>query len=72
MNSRFSHNFSDLRVGDKIWMFYTFSNTKPEMAEGIFDGEIMEFCGNSLNWAIVYNRPLDLSIKIRINQINRI
>ena len=70
MNNRIST--PDLRVGDHVWMFYTFAHTKAERAEGIFEGEIVSFLGNSLNIAKIYNIALDIFININIRQLNRV
>ncbi len=68
--NRFTGYLNNFVVGEKVWFFYTYSRTKKENAEGIFEGVITSFSGSSLNVAQVFNKKLDMIINIDIANLN--
>ncbi len=72
MINRFTQNLRDFKVGDKVWLFYTHSRTKPGVAEGILDGRIINFKGYTLNIATIRNKAIGMRMDIRISQLNKI
>ncbi len=72
MYNRFTHNMNDFKIGDRVWLFYTYDNTKKGMAEGILDGRIIDFKGYALNIATIRNKAIRMRMDVRISQLNKI
>ena len=69
--NRFTGYLDNIIVGDKVWFFYTYSRTKKENAEGMFEGLVVSFTGNALNIAQVFNKKLDMIVNIDVSNLNK-
>ncbi len=69
--NRFTGYLDSFVVGERVWFFYTYTRTKKEKAEGMFEGVIVSFAGSSLNVAQVFNKKLDMIVNIDIANLNK-